>query len=90
MGFENVEIKTEDGVGIVTLSRPKAMNALCSPLMDELTAVLDQWENDNTVRVVVITGNEKVFAAGADIKEMQSKSFVDAQCLTSSRPVGSV
>lgn len=78
MSFENIEIRTEDGVGIVTLSRPKAMNALCSPLMDELTAVLDQWENDNTVRAVIITGNEKVFAAGADIKEMQSKSFVDA------------
>ncbi len=78
MKFENLEVKVEDGVGIVTLNRPKAMNALCSPLMDELTSVLDQWENDRAVRAVVITGNEKVFAAGADIKEMQSKSFVDA------------
>ena len=54
------------------------MNALCSPLMDELTQVLDQWESDSTVRAVIITGNEKVFAAGADIKEMQNKTFVDA------------
>lgn len=78
MDFENILVDVADGVGTITLNRPKAMNALCSPLMDEMTAILDQWETDNSVRAVVITGNEKVFAAGADIKEMQGKSFVDA------------
>ena len=78
MDFENIKISVDGGVGTIELHRPKAMNALCSPLMDELTQVLDQWESDSTVRAVIITGNEKVFAAGADIKEMQNKTFVDA------------
>lgn len=77
MEYENIEISVSDGVGVITLNRPKALNALCSPLMDEMTHVLDQWETDSNVRAVVITGNEKAFAAGADIKEMQGKTFVD-------------
>ncbi len=77
MSFENIQISVDQGVGVITLHRPKAMNALCSPLMDELTQVLDDWEHNSDVRAVVVTGNEKVFAAGADIKEMQSKTFVD-------------
>jgi len=78
MAFENLQVSVADGVGTITVYRPKAMNALCSPLMDELTQVLDDWENNADVRAVVITGNEKVFAAGADIKEMKDKTFVEA------------
>lgn len=78
MSFENIQISVDQGVGVITLHRPKAMNALCSPLMEEVTQVLDDWEHNNDVRAVVVAGNEKVFAAGADIKEMQSKTFVDA------------
>lgn len=77
MSFENIQISVDEGVGVITLHRPKAMNALCSPLMDELTQVLDDWEHNTDVRAVVVTGNDKVFAAGADIKEMQTKSFVE-------------
>lgn len=76
--LSNIQAEVRGSVGLITLDRPKAMNALCSPLMDELTAVLDVWELDNNVGAVVITGNEKVFAAGADIKEMSSKTFVGA------------
>ena len=75
--YENLKLDIDGRVAIITLDRPKAMNALCSPLMAEMTAVLDQLETDDDIGAVVITGNEKVFAAGADIKEMSSKSFAD-------------
>ncbi len=75
--FENLQVETHGKVGLIRLHRPQAMNALCSPLMDELTQVLDVWESDRAIAAVVLTGNEKVFAAGADIKEMSDKSFVD-------------
>ena len=61
-------------VAILTLNRPKALNALSSPLFDQLNAELVKADEDDTVRAVVITGGEKVFAAGADIKEMRDKS----------------
>ncbi|MBL1146467.1 MAG: enoyl-CoA hydratase [Pseudomonadota bacterium] len=73
-------IKTEiiDGkVGVIRLDRPDALNALCGQLMDELSAALDIFEADENIGCMIITGNEKAFAAGADIKEMQSKSFSD-------------
>lgn len=73
-------IKTEiiDGkVGVIHLDRPDALNALCGQLMDELSAALDVFEDDENIGCMIITGNEKAFAAGADIKEMQSKSFSD-------------
>ncbi|TNE32799.1 MAG: enoyl-CoA hydratase [Alphaproteobacteria bacterium] len=73
-------IKTEiiDGkVGVIRLDRPDALNALCAQLMDELSAALDVFEADENIGCMIITGNEKAFAAGADIKEMQSKSFSD-------------
>jgi len=73
-------IKTEivDGkVGLIRLDRPDALNALCGQLMDELSAALDIFEADENIGCMIITGNEKAFAAGADIKEMQSKSFSD-------------
>jgi len=64
-----------DSVGLITLNRPKALNALCSPLMGELSVALDEFERDAGVGAIVITGSEKAFAAGADIKEMLPKSF---------------
>lgn len=73
-------IKTEivDGkVGVIRLDRPDALNALCGALMDQLSAALDTFEADEKIGCIVITGNEKAFAAGADIKEMQAKSFAD-------------
>mmetsp|Transcript_14191 Transcript_14191/g.36633 ORF Transcript_14191/g.36633 Transcript_14191/m.36633 type:complete len:294 (-) Transcript_14191:84-965(-) len=62
-------------VGLITLNRPKALNALCSPLMAQLAEQLDAYEADPTIGAIVITGSEKAFAAGADIKEMAPKSF---------------
>lgn len=78
MSFEFIIAEQRGAVGLITLNRPKAMNALSSPLMAELTQILDQYETDKSVRAVVITGSEKAFAAGADIKEMMSKTYVDA------------
>jgi len=59
----------------VQLNRPKALNALCSPLMEELSGVLAELDEDDTIGAIVLTGNEKAFAAGADIKEMQNRKF---------------
>lgn len=65
----------EGGVGLVTLNRPEALNALNSQLMAELVHALDGFEADSKVGCIVITGSEKAFAAGADIKEMADKTF---------------
>jgi enoyl-CoA hydratase len=77
MSYQNILVRTEGAVGIVTLNRPQALNALNSQLMDELTAVIDGFEADDAIRCVIITGSEKAFAAGADIGEMKSKTFAD-------------
>lgn len=69
--------KKDNGVAVIQLNRPDAMNALNSVLMAEMIALLGELEGDDTVRCVVITGNEKVFAAGADIKDMANASAVD-------------
>merc|ERR1711973_76068 len=66
---------TDDRVGLVALNRPKALNALCGPLMEELTQALDEWDKDPSIGAMVLTGNEKAFAAGADIKDMQDEDF---------------
>lgn len=66
-----------NGVGLVILNRPKALNALCDGLMKEVQAAMLQMESDPSVAAIVLTGSEKAFAAGADIKEMQNKTFVD-------------
>jgi enoyl-CoA hydratase len=78
MAYENILVDREGTVGVVTLNRPKALNALCTPLVRELGQALDEFEADDTIGCVVITGSEKAFAAGADIKEMQPKSYMDA------------
>jgi enoyl-CoA hydratase len=76
--YENILVETRGAVGLITLNRPKALNALCTPLVRELGAALDTFEKDNGIRAVVLTGSDKAFAAGADIKEMAEKTFTDA------------
>lgn len=76
--YQNLVVEKKGAVGIVTLNRPKVLNALCQALMDELTTALDAFEADDSVRVIVLTGGDKAFAAGADIKEMAGKNFIEA------------
>ncbi|MGE4280157.1 MAG: enoyl-CoA hydratase [Magnetospirillum sp.] len=78
MPYENITVETRGQVGLITLNRPKALNALCAALIKELGSALDTFEADMEIGCVVLTGSEKAFAAGADIKEMQSKSYMDA------------
>lgn len=65
------------GVALITLNRPKQLNALCSPLFTELNDALSNVQRDDSIGAIVLTGSEKSFAAGADIKEMQSKTFAE-------------
>jgi len=78
MAYENIIVETRDAVGLITLNRPKALNALNKALVAELREALDAFEADDAIGAVVITGSEKAFAAGADIKEMQGQSWMDA------------
>ena len=64
-------------IGIATLNRPEALNALNTPLLDALADTLEAWDADPAVRVMIVTGSDKAFAAGADIKEMAPKSFAE-------------
>ena len=73
--FQHLRTETADGVLLIRLHRPDALNALSTALLEELTAALDTAEADDAIRCVVLTGSEKAFAAGADIKEMSGKSF---------------
>ena len=77
MGYEQILTEKKDAVGIITLNRPKALNALCATLIKELGRALDDMEADDAIGAIVLTGSEKAFAAGADIKEMAGKSFMD-------------
>jgi enoyl-CoA hydratase len=77
MSYENILVETRGKVGLITLNRPKALNALSPDLMRELGAALTAFEADSTVRAMVITGNEKAFAAGADIKAMKELGYMD-------------
>lgn len=77
MSFETIKTETRGAVRLITLNRPQALNALNGQLVDELGVALDQAEADEGIRCIVLTGSEKAFAAGADIKEMQSKSYMD-------------
>ena len=77
MAYENIISETRDAVGIITLNRPKALNALNSELINELNSALSAFQEDSSVGCVVIMGNEKAFAAGADIREMKDKTFTD-------------
>jgi enoyl-CoA hydratase len=75
MSFQTLLIETTEGVTLIRLNRPEALNALNSQLLDELGEALDAAEADPQVRCVVLTGSERAFAAGADIKEMADKSY---------------
>ena len=76
MSYENIEVRTEGGqVGIITLNRPKALNALNGALMDELGDALKAFDADEAIGCIVITGSEKAFAAGADIAAMAKFNF---------------
>ena len=75
--FENILVSTKGQVGLITLNRPKALNALCDALVAELGQALDAFEADPEIGAIVITGSEKAFAAGADIKEMKDRSFIE-------------
>jgi enoyl-CoA hydratase len=77
MSYQNILVETHDSVGLIRLNRPDALNALNSELIAELNQALDGFESDDAIGCIVLTGSEKAFAAGADIKEMQSKSYMD-------------
>jgi enoyl-CoA hydratase len=78
MAYECIEVRTEGGkVGIVTLNRPKQLNALNNQLMDELGAALKAFDADQNIGCMIVTGSEKAFAAGADIGAMSSYTFAD-------------
>lgn len=77
MAYENILVETRGPVGLITLNRPQALNALNAALMQELTRAVDAFEADETIGCMIITGSEKAFAAGADIKEMQPKTYMD-------------
>ncbi len=78
MAYENITVETRGNVGLITLNRPKALNALCIALIDELARALDGFEADDAIGCIVLTGSEKAFAAGADIKEMKDKTYMQA------------
>ncbi|SAL02507.1 enoyl-CoA hydratase [Caballeronia fortuita] len=77
MAYENLLIETRGRVGLITLNRPKALNALNDALMDELGAALKAFDADDDIGAIVLTGSEKAFAAGADIGMMASYSYMD-------------
>ncbi len=77
MPYKCILIETDGPVAIITLNRPEALNAFNAELMNELTDALRKFSADENVGCIVLTGSEKAFAAGADIKEMASKTYVD-------------
>jgi enoyl-CoA hydratase len=77
MEYKNIIVKHEGAVAIITLNRPKALNALNSELLQELVAALEAIDSDDQLHVTVLTGSERAFAAGADIREMAPKSYME-------------
>ena len=78
MTYANVIVETHGRVGLIRLNRPQVLNALSTPLIEDLNAALEAFEADPAIGAIVLTGSEKAFAAGADIKEMQDKTFAEA------------
>jgi enoyl-CoA hydratase len=78
MAYENIIVETRGKVGLIRLNRPQALNALNRALMTDLTHALNAFEAEANIGCIVITGSEKAFAAGADIKEMAEKTFAEA------------
>ena len=77
MSYETLIVETHESVRLIRLNRPQALNALNAQLMGELSAALDEAEHDAGIHCIVLTGSERAFAAGADIKEMATKSYAD-------------
>src|ERR1700745_192422 len=75
--FEHIIVENKGAVGIITLNRPKMLNALSFGVFREIAAAVDDLEADDAIGCILVTGSEKAFAAGADIKEMQPKGFID-------------
>ncbi|MGN6143717.1 MAG: enoyl-CoA hydratase [Mesorhizobium sp.] len=78
MAYETIIAETRGKVGLITLNRPKALNALNSQVLADIVAAAKAFDADDGVGAMVVTGSEKAFAAGADIKEMQAKTYVEA------------
>lgn len=76
--FSTIEVERRDRVGLVRLNRPEALNALNTQLMVEVNAAVSELDQDDAIGCIVLTGSEKAFAAGADIKEMKALSYADA------------
>ena len=77
MQYETIITAREDAIGMITLNRPEQLNAISIKLREELAEALQAMSSDDQIKVIILTGNEKAFAAGADIKEMKSKSYMD-------------
>ena len=78
MSYQNIIVETRGKVGIIRLNRPQALNALNAALIGELAAAVGAFDKDAGIACLIVTGSEKAFAAGADIKEMADKSYMDA------------
>ncbi|RNB77837.1 enoyl-CoA hydratase-related protein [Brevibacillus panacihumi] len=77
MSYAYIKVAVEDGVGVIALNRPKILNALNLQLMDELVSELERMDQDADIRAILLTGNDKAFAAGADINEMAEASAIE-------------
>jgi len=77
MSYETIIVTRDDRVGTITLNRPKALNALNTQVMEELTSAAAEFDGDSGIGAIIVTGSERAFAAGADIKEMAALSFSD-------------
>ncbi|MFP6745635.1 MAG: enoyl-CoA hydratase [Alphaproteobacteria bacterium] len=77
MAYETITTEVRGAVALITFNRPKALNALNGQMIGELNQALEGFEADDAVRVMVVTGSERAFAAGADVKEMQAKTYVE-------------
>ncbi|MDC0012686.1 enoyl-CoA hydratase [Octadecabacter sp.] len=77
MAYETIIVEISDGVALITLNRPDALNALNSQLLDELSSAVEDADSSDKVRCIILIGSDKAFAAGADIKEMADKTFVE-------------
>src|ERR1700760_849501 len=78
MAYENIQVETKGRVGIIRLHRPAALNALNAALVAEMIAAIDEFEANTDIGCILITGSDKAFAAGADIKEMVDKTYLEA------------
>ncbi|WP_096201958.1 enoyl-CoA hydratase-related protein [Bacillus sp. FJAT-45350] len=79
--YEFIKTWTEDAVGVLQLNRPKVLNALNRPMVDEIVAALEQFDQEEQVRIIIVTGNDRAFAAGADIDEMAEDTPISLEKL---------